>query len=198
MAIIAVIVGVFSIVVIAVSLQNNNSRQNHNGVSGLVSQPVASVLPTRDDGVETEWKMESITNNPEQFISPEYSPKGFSEATQVFFYKNEIFVPDSAVRITAYKYTSIEDSTKEYANLVAKVREVGGFTERKASDLGATCYSTLNTGSGTYNIHSYCVKSNVYYEVAGDSIDISVIDKFTNIIADRITNFSRISDTLTT
>jgi hypothetical protein len=184
------IVGVIAIIIITVVAIQNTPLRNDGTLVGIFSEPVGSVLPTRDNGIETEWKRESVEYDYNLFVLSEFRPEGFVEAAQVYFHKNEFFVEDSSVRITVYKFDSVERASAEYATLIAKIRETGGFTERQISDIDATCYSTLNSNldllGSTYDINSYCTISNIVYDLAGNTLYADGIDKFAKVIAQRV------------
>jgi hypothetical protein len=184
-------IGVIAIFTATVAASLNTPSRT-NIITGIVSEPVELVLPTRDDGIETEWRMEPVEHDYSQFILSEFTPEGFTEAVQVYFHRDDIFMEDSAVRITVYKFDSVELASSEYIKLVTMIRERGGFTERQIDIIDAACYSTSNLDSlfSTYEINSYCTISNVAFHLAGNSVNEDGIDKFAKVMAQRASNFS--------
>jgi hypothetical protein len=173
------------------------SNPSKNGITTTILSPVSSLVPTRDDGIETEWKMEPIEHDYNQFVLSKFRPQGFNDAAQVYFHKNEFFSEDSSVLITIYKFDSIGRASSQYASLVAAIREEGGFTERQIDNVKTNCYSTTSLASpfSNYDINSYCTVSNVIFHLAGNSIFEDGIDKFAEAISQRVERVS-VSDNL--
>jgi hypothetical protein len=164
------------------------SSNNTRGIEDGRTQSLADLVPTREE-IGTKWYLLERKLDPSTFgqLGPfSYSVTDFEEAIY-----HRFMTPNSTeeFEVTIYRLSSTNAAGTFHSDLVAKLKERGGYQEVANIEIGSNCYIT-DSSEGQL-LEFYCVKSNIFYHLdaaRSSNVDRKVFEADSKLFANSISS----------